>query len=180
MCFVHPKDLSLLFFELFLLLGIEIGGRMGPNSSPHINSVPHSLSTLFLHSLRTTSMPCCWLSECINGGLGVLFFGRGGGVLEIRLKVVGGVYMVVSQNKGAQYRPQNIIVLIMGTPKMVPLILGNPHIRIPLVKMYGNYQMCSGKAGASDLVVKCRREVRLGGLRLFTIFSKRGGVWGTR
>ena len=36
--------------------------------------------------------------------------------------------MVVSQNKGTQYRPQNIIVPIMGTPKMVPLILGNPHI----------------------------------------------------
>ena len=38
------------------------------------------------------------------------------------------VQMVVSQNKGAQYRPQNIIVLIMGTPKIVPLILGNPQI----------------------------------------------------
>ena len=36
--------------------------------------------------------------------------------------------MVVSQNKGTQYRPQNTIVLIIGTPKMVPLILGNPQI----------------------------------------------------
>ena len=37
--------------------------------------------------------------------------------------------MVVSQNKGPQYRPQNTIVLIkIGTPKMVPLILGNPYI----------------------------------------------------
>ena len=36
--------------------------------------------------------------------------------------------MVVSQNEGTQYRPQNIIVLIIGTPKMVPLILGNLHI----------------------------------------------------
>ena len=26
-----------------------------------------------------------------------------------------------------QYRPQNIIILIMGTPKKVPIILGNPH-----------------------------------------------------
>ena len=33
--------------------------------------------------------------------------------------------MVVSQNGGHQYRPQNIIVLIIGTLKMVPLILGN-------------------------------------------------------
>ena len=29
---------------------------------------------------------------------------------------------------GPQYRPQYIIILIMGTFKMVPLILGNPHI----------------------------------------------------
>ena len=36
--------------------------------------------------------------------------------------------MVVSQNKGTQYRPQYTIVLIIGTPKKVPLILGNPHI----------------------------------------------------
>ena len=35
---------------------------------------------------------------------------------------------VVSQNRGPQYRPQNTIVLIIGTPKMVPLILGNPHL----------------------------------------------------
>ena len=27
-----------------------------------------------------------------------------------------------------QYRVQNTIVLIMGTPKMVPIILGNPQI----------------------------------------------------
>ena len=36
--------------------------------------------------------------------------------------------MVVSQNKGPQYGPQNTIALIMGTPKMVLLILGNPHM----------------------------------------------------
>ena len=30
---------------------------------------------------------------------------------------------------GPQYRPQNTIVLNMGTPKKVPLILGNPHIK---------------------------------------------------
>ena len=29
---------------------------------------------------------------------------------------------------GPQYRPQHTIVLIIGTPKIVPLILGNPHI----------------------------------------------------
>ena len=37
-------------------------------------------------------------------------------------------YMVVFLNRGPQFRPQNIIVLIKGTPKMVPQILGNPHI----------------------------------------------------
>ena len=37
--------------------------------------------------------------------------------------------LVVSQNRGTQiYRPQYTMVLIMGTPKMVPLILGNPHL----------------------------------------------------
>ena len=29
---------------------------------------------------------------------------------------------------GSPYRPQNTIVLIIGTPKMVPLIFGNPQI----------------------------------------------------
>ena len=38
--------------------------------------------------------------------------------------------MVVSQNRGPQFRPQNTIVLIIGTPKMVPLILGNPQIML--------------------------------------------------
>ena len=36
--------------------------------------------------------------------------------------------MVLSQNRGPQYRPQNTIVLIIGIPKKVPLILGNPQI----------------------------------------------------
>ena len=36
------------------------------------------------------------------------------------------VYMVVSLNRGPQYRPQNATVLIIGTPNKVPLILGNP------------------------------------------------------
>ena len=36
----------------------------------------------------------------------------------------------VSQNKGPQYRPQYSILLILGTPKMVPLILGNPHLKL--------------------------------------------------
>ena len=35
------------------------------------------------------------------------------------------VCLVISQNRGAQYRPQNTIVLIIGTPKKVLLILGN-------------------------------------------------------
>ena len=40
--------------------------------------------------------------------------------------------MVVFLNRGPQYEPQNTIVLIMGTPKKVPLILGNPHIEMLL------------------------------------------------
>ena len=39
--------------------------------------------------------------------------------------------MVVSQNKGTQYRPQYTIVLVIGTPKKVRLILGNSHIGKP-------------------------------------------------
>ena len=39
--------------------------------------------------------------------------------------------LVVSLNKGTQYRPQNTIILIMGTPKKVPLILGNYHLVLP-------------------------------------------------
>ena len=39
-----------------------------------------------------------------------------------------GVKLVVSQNKGTQYRPQYTIVLIIGIPRKVPLILGNPQI----------------------------------------------------
>ena len=39
-------------------------------------------------------------------------------------------YMVVSQNRGTQYRPQYTIVLIMGIPNMAPLIMGNPDIHI--------------------------------------------------
>ena len=34
--------------------------------------------------------------------------------------------MVVPKIGGPQYRSQNTIVLVMGTPKMVPVILGNP------------------------------------------------------
>ena len=45
-------------------------------------------------------------------------------VCYIRLHIY--IYGVVSQNRGTPI--QNTIVLIMGTPKMVPLVLGNPHI----------------------------------------------------
>ena len=37
--------------------------------------------------------------------------------------------MVVSLNKGTPYRPQNTIVLIIGAPKKVLLILGNPQFK---------------------------------------------------
>ena len=36
--------------------------------------------------------------------------------------------------RGPQYRPQNTIGLIIGAPKMVPLILGNPHVNVPICK----------------------------------------------
>ena len=51
------------------------------------------------------------------------------GVLPVVLRLQGFLKMVVSQNRGTPFffRPQNTIVLI-GTPKMVPLILGNPQI----------------------------------------------------
>ena len=39
-------------------------------------------------------------------------------------------HVVVSQNKGTPDRPQYIIVLNIGNPKKVPLILGNPHVRV--------------------------------------------------
>ena len=45
------------------------------------------------------------------------------------------INMVVSQNQGTPiFRPQYIIVLIIGTPKKVPLILGNPHM-VPQVRI---------------------------------------------
>ena len=36
---------------------------------------------------------------------------------------------------GPQYRPIYTIVLIMGTPKMVPLILGNPYFAMLALHM---------------------------------------------
>ena len=42
--------------------------------------------------------------------------------------------MVVSQTRDPQKRPQYATILIMGTPKMVPLILGNPYITPILAK----------------------------------------------
>ena len=41
------------------------------------------------------------------------------------------LHMVVPKIRGPQYRPQNTIILIMGTPKKVPLILGNPILLEP-------------------------------------------------
>ena len=45
---------------------------------------------------------------------------------RLQNNVEEGALVVVSQNRGPQYRPQNTIVFIMGTPKKVLLILGNP------------------------------------------------------
>ena len=39
------------------------------------------------------------------------------------------IYMIISQNNGTPiWTPKYYIVLIIGTSKNVPLILGNPHI----------------------------------------------------
>ena len=38
------------------------------------------------------------------------------------------VDMVLSLKSGTQYSPLNTVVLIIGPPKMVPLILGNPRM----------------------------------------------------
>ena len=46
-------------------------------------------------------------------------------------------YMVVSQNRGTQYRVKYSRILIMGIPKMGPLLLGNPHILCNLVVFGG-------------------------------------------
>ena len=40
--------------------------------------------------------------------------------------------MVVSQNRGPQYRPLNTIIPLIKMDRMVPLILGNPHPYKPL------------------------------------------------
>ena len=37
--------------------------------------------------------------------------------------------MVDSQNRGPQYGPQNIIILIIGTPNKVPRILGSSGVK---------------------------------------------------
>ena len=38
------------------------------------------------------------------------------------------IYMVDSPSKGTQYRPKNIMVLIMRIPKIVSVISGNPYV----------------------------------------------------
>ena len=44
--------------------------------------------------------------------------------------------MVVSPKLGdPQYRPQNTILLNIGTPKRVPLILGNPPYEVKLISL---------------------------------------------
>ena len=50
-------------------------------------------------------------------------------------------YMVVSQIRRPQYRPQNTIVLIMGSSKKVPIILGNPHICMSTYECYHGHSL---------------------------------------
>ena len=51
-------------------------------------------------------------------------------------------HLVVSPNRGIQSRPPNTIILIMGIPKKVPLILGNPQL---IADLTGSSQVCSQK-----------------------------------
>ena len=42
--------------------------------------------------------------------------------------------MVVSQNRGPRYRPQKCDSPYYGYPKKVPLILGNPQMKVSVLK----------------------------------------------
>ena len=65
--------------------------------------------------------------------------------------------MVVSLNRGPQYRPQYTVILILGTPKKVALILGNCHI------MKVNVLVCSdewnGEKQRPGWAYKCIRNM---------------------
>ena len=85
----------------------------------------------------------------LQGG-GVLLTYMGGcqnygpfwGTLNIRCRIIIGTqkgtmiltipHMVVRHKGGPRYKPHNATVLIIGTPKPVPLMLGNPHIHLQL------------------------------------------------
>ena len=54
-------------------------------------------------------------------------------------------YMVGSQNKEPQYRPNNTKILIMETPKRVPLILRNLHIGFGIVHQLWTLLLGKGK-----------------------------------
>ena len=64
--------------------------------------------------------------------------------------------VVVSQKRGPQYRPQNTIILIIGTPKKVPLILGNP--QVPLGRLRKPQRGAPPPAAtlAPDIVRRCQ------------------------
>ena len=73
------------------------------------------------------------------------------------------VWTVVSLNRGPQYRPQNTIVLIMGTPKMVPLILGNPQVVQGLKASRQSLSLKQQKASSQTQPEPCTRLVSMGG-----------------
>ena len=68
--------------------------------------------------------------------------------------ISGTLYLVVSQNKGTPKKTTNTIVLVMGTPKKVPLILGDPHLeayphkRLRKEVVGANWSPASGVQGA--------------------------------
>ena len=69
-------------------------------------------------------------------------------------------HMVVSQNRGTQYRPQNTIIHIMKTPKTIPLILGNPNIQQARAFHLGKAKVYRAKrSGLTARVFSWRLEV---------------------
>ena len=73
--------------------------------------------------------------------------------------------------RGPQYRPQNTIVLRVGTPKMVPLILRNPHI-YPLLFRVQSFQ-------AAGLGMKALALLFLLALEYMGDCQNYGLFWGT-
>ena len=117
-----------------LILGLKTGGRayielrfrglgptpfqMAPPTTKHL--LGHILGSPYLRKEFPKLRVPFWGSTSSKDNIRFTL----GSVLGDPLH--GNILLVVSQSKGPQYRLQSTIVLIMGTPKRVPLNLGNP------------------------------------------------------